>query len=492
MQAVNGQGAGLWSSIGSATPSGTVPGGGSTLALRAEPGDGLVSLDWLEPDDGGVSITSYSVQWRTAGQAFSAGRQSVVSDTAATVTSLSNGTEYFFRVRAVNGEGNGTWSNEASGTPAATVADSAVPDRAAAPSASVRSGEATWVWAAPSDNGADISSFEFRFRVVGGSWVTRTVSLPSRTETGLSNGDTYEAQVRARNSVGQQTSWSPSGEADPVADVPDQVQFVGLSNVVSGVRVDWGVPDDGGAAVSSYDVQIANNNAFTARTEVTVTSTTRTFTAVTDGTTYYVRVRATNVAGDGAWSPTESLLRDDGLAVPDAPTGLEGIPRRPLIIDWVWAAGDDNGDAANSFEFQWRKAGQAWSAAARSASTTVGFYRLTVDDVTVDWQARVRAVNDAGTGAWAATVTVDSGDLLDAVPREIDGPVTVAGYSHAVAAASGTGSAPTISSTGGTVTTFFASGTLRVVEITGLSDGDQITSSSGTVQFSVYPQPGTG
>ena len=41
------QGDSPFSSIGSATPSGTTPGGGSTLALRAEAGDTEVDLDWL-------------------------------------------------------------------------------------------------------------------------------------------------------------------------------------------------------------------------------------------------------------------------------------------------------------------------------------------------------------------------------------------------------------------------------------------------------------
>ena len=103
---------GPWSATGSSTPSGTVPGGGSTLALRATAGDGEVDLDWLEPDDGGVSITSYTVQWRTSGQSFSTGRQATSTDTEHTVGSRTNGTEYFFRVRAVNGEGNSAWSNE--------------------------------------------------------------------------------------------------------------------------------------------------------------------------------------------------------------------------------------------------------------------------------------------------------------------------------------------------------------------------------------------
>ena len=47
VRATNSQGTGGWSPVGAATPRGTVPGGGSTLALRADPGDGLAVLDWF-------------------------------------------------------------------------------------------------------------------------------------------------------------------------------------------------------------------------------------------------------------------------------------------------------------------------------------------------------------------------------------------------------------------------------------------------------------
>ena len=74
VEAVNAQGTSPPSAVGSATPQGTVPGGGATLALRATAGDGEVDLDWLEPDTGGLTITQYIVQWRAAGQAFSTGQ----------------------------------------------------------------------------------------------------------------------------------------------------------------------------------------------------------------------------------------------------------------------------------------------------------------------------------------------------------------------------------------------------------------------------------
>ena len=124
VRATNSIGDSPWSSTGTGTPTATIPGGGSTLALRATAGDTEATLEWLEPDDGGASITSYEVQWRSSSQAFSSSRQASVTTESYTRTGLGNGTEYTFRVRARNSAGPGTWSNEATATPVLNTAQS--------------------------------------------------------------------------------------------------------------------------------------------------------------------------------------------------------------------------------------------------------------------------------------------------------------------------------------------------------------------------------
>ena len=343
VRARSSHGVGPWSAIGTATPTGTIPGGGSALALRADAGDAQVTLTWLEPDDGGVTITAYTVQWREDGQAFSSGRQTSVADATATVGSLANGTTYYFRVRAVNGEGNGAWSNEASATPAEDVPDRAIPDQADAPTGQAGNGEARWIATPPSDNGAEITAYIWRFRQTGApNWSSAiTRSIPALTRTGLTNGQTYEAQVRTRNSVGTQSSWSPSGQATPQADVPDQVAFVYLDNVASGIQAEWGAPENNGSTITGYDVQIDDNSSFSSPSEFSPSGTSRLFTGLSEGTTYYVRARAINARGNGAWSPTRSLTRDDGRRRAErAAARADGrLPSGRHRILWNGAAG---------------------------------------------------------------------------------------------------------------------------------------------------------
>ena len=94
------------------TPTTTVPRAPS--GLKAAPGDGEVALSWRVPDDGGSAIKYYEYnidggeRWISTGGKF----------TSYTVTGLSNGETYRFRVRAVNSVGHSLESKPAIATPA--------------------------------------------------------------------------------------------------------------------------------------------------------------------------------------------------------------------------------------------------------------------------------------------------------------------------------------------------------------------------------------
>ena len=66
----------------------------------------------------GPAITDRQLQWKSAGQSFGATRQqSPSSDSDATITGLTNGTEYTLRFRARIAAGWGPWSAEVAATP---------------------------------------------------------------------------------------------------------------------------------------------------------------------------------------------------------------------------------------------------------------------------------------------------------------------------------------------------------------------------------------
>lgn len=89
---------------------------GAPQNFTATPGNGEVTLSWIAPaSDGGSAILRYEVS-KDDGASW----ENVELNTSYTFTGLTNGTEYTFMVRAVNGVGNGDQAS-ASATPSDDV-----------------------------------------------------------------------------------------------------------------------------------------------------------------------------------------------------------------------------------------------------------------------------------------------------------------------------------------------------------------------------------
>ena len=107
---------------------------GAPQNLEAMAGDAQVTLSWAAPaSDGGAAITQYeyrhaagtavptSTDWTAVPDGSDSGA-STADETGMTITSLSNGTQYAFEVRAVNSGGGGTKAGPVTATPAANAA----------------------------------------------------------------------------------------------------------------------------------------------------------------------------------------------------------------------------------------------------------------------------------------------------------------------------------------------------------------------------------
>jgi len=190
----------------------TVPSAPQSITLTA--GSSQASVSWTAPaDDGGTPVTSYTLQ-RATNSGFTTGVVTTTGLTglSTTVTGLTNGTPYFFRVYAVNAVATAAstgsaWRTAASSvTPAATT----VPGAPTSPVASQQSPQSstglTLSWTAPASNGGSaITQYAIQYSTEP-DMVTSPVMTGSTATTyninSLLNGATYYFRVAAVNAIG--------------------------------------------------------------------------------------------------------------------------------------------------------------------------------------------------------------------------------------------------------------------------------------------------
>lgn len=203
--AQNSAGTSAQSSESSTTTLSVVPPSAPT-GLSASAGNGSVSLTWTAPtSNGGSAITGYVVWYSATAGGELTGSQFSSSTTSATIGSLTNGTEYYFQVEAVNIKGDSLASSAASATPV-TAAAPGTPG-----SLRVRAfgSTATVSWSASKGTGP----ITYLVLVSTSPSMSAATSYSAGSSTsysvnGLSRNTTYYFEVVAKNSGGQS---SPAG-----------------------------------------------------------------------------------------------------------------------------------------------------------------------------------------------------------------------------------------------------------------------------------------
>jgi hypothetical protein len=419
--AQNSAGLGPWSTAITVTPRTTAA---APTALTATPDDASAALAWTAPtDNGGAAITGWSIEQQIGNGAWTAATSTSTGPTSATIPDLANGTQYAFRVAAVNTAGTGAWSILAEVTPRTVPA--APTDLAATPADS----SAALSWTAPAnDGGADISRYDVVYRPAGTeSWTDAgTVTGTTDTVSGLDNGTAYEFAVGAENAAGT------GAQSDPVEVTPRTVPTApSISSVVpadGAVSISWDAAGDGGAPISGYVVQTSPDGqtwtdaASTSSTDVDPLS--ATVSGLADGVAVELRVLAVNVAGGGAPSvPVTATPRTTA----DAPTWVAATPGDGTV-ELSWAApANDGGASITGYELQDSTDGTTWqnvpTTGIATETTATGLTNGTAESF------RIRADNAAGPGAWstlaAATPRTTAAAPIDLTATPGDGTVAL-------------------------------------------------------------------
>jgi Glycoside hydrolase family 44 len=207
---ISGCGGGTSSSGGPGTASAATDVPVAPTALVAIAGNQQIGLTWTASS----GATSYHVKRA----AVSGGPYTQVGSPAVTNyidTGLTNGTNYFYVVSAVNASGESANSSQASGTPVASSPAPSVPAAPTTLAATPGNQQISLTWTASS--GA--TSYHVKRATVSGGPYSQ-VAAPagnSYINTGLTNGTSYFYVVSALNATGESANSSPASATPSTA-----------------------------------------------------------------------------------------------------------------------------------------------------------------------------------------------------------------------------------------------------------------------------------
>jgi hypothetical protein len=263
-------------------------------------GNGSATLTWAAPATNGAAITGYVVTpfiGATAQTPVNVGAGS----TTATISSLTNGMAYSFRVAAVNSRGTGAASPSSAtvvvGTPLAPPTASAAPGNAGA----------TVSWTAPNTNGSAITGYQVTPIVNGVAQAPQLFAGAglSHAVTGLTNGTTYSFAVAAVNARGT----GPAIVTTPIiVGAPAAPALVTATTGSGQATVTWSAPTNNGSAITGYIVTPVKNGVAQSPITFAGTATTKTITGLTHGASYQFKVVATNARGNGPSSALSNAV----------------------------------------------------------------------------------------------------------------------------------------------------------------------------------------
>jgi hypothetical protein len=305
-------------------------------------------------NNGGSTIQSYSARAYINGviTALSGGGGFNAAQLSVTITGLTKGITYTFRVTANNGYGDSNPSADSNSITPLTVA--AAPTIGTPLATSGTSVDVNFT--APTDTGGN-STYITSYTAVstpGNISVTKTTGLPTPGTTsvinipGLTKGQPYTFTVFATNPIGNSANSAASISVTP-ADVPNAptINLVTTSTANTGtgtVIVNYSAPaDNGGATITSYTA-VSTPGGVTASVS-TAASGTITVTGLIKGTAYTFVVFATNRVGNSANSNTSSPAITP-LTVPAAPTIGTATATGPFSSTVTFTAPIDTGGTA--------------------------------------------------------------------------------------------------------------------------------------------------
>lgn len=339
VRAVNASGSSNFTAPVSATPRAAVAPPATPTGLRVTPGDGRLGAAWTAV----LGATDYDVQFRAGSSGAWSSWSHTGAATTATITGLANGTAYQVRVRAVNSAGPSSYTQPVSATPAAgpvrdlsalsvedvelTVEDIELwvnqpgapppPDRmptfgqATIANQAYTAGTAITDLVLPTATGGDPPVvYSLSPALPSGLTFTAGTRTVSGTPAAAAASATYT--YRATDTDGDTATLTFAIAVAAALTAPGAPTALSAQPASGQVQLSWTAPV-GGGAVARYRCQyrtaaVGQTPAGSWTGTRVVTSTSTTFSGLTNGTRYDLQVRSENTAGNSVWVQALGVL----------------------------------------------------------------------------------------------------------------------------------------------------------------------------------------
>jgi len=405
-----------------------------------------ITVALVQPaDDGGTHISGFSLRYRKTSEATWTTQTPPTTGyphppyylylpTSHNLVNLSSSTEYEVQVRARNARGSGEWSESSTlTTRAATKLECA-----SAPNG------VFFNWGNDGNHyylHFDGYSFytvvnrRFGFQYSADSkatWVPEDPATSGLTSQQLIDGwvpaynnDQYWAFAPAdpgnRRVYGRTTLWTSNNYATVHSSYPIEASCLALVapdapalTATGGVRLislSWTAPDDGGSPITGYSLLYRQQGVSSwtiFSPDPAASDTSAALTGLDNGTTYEIRLAATNNIGSGEWAFADATTLDVPAA-PDAPT----LAPSDMALGASWTAPSDGGSAITDYDLEYRIKDTdpvtpgdqpgTWTDRPHTGTATTATISSLVNGTA--YQVRVRAANAVGEGPWSPPAT---------------------------------------------------------------------------------------
>jgi titin len=389
IEGVNASGDGAASLPSSAMPS-AMPGAPTITAITPGSDGTSLGVSFVAGYSGGSSILGYQYATSVGAGTTVFGGWTTATGTSSplTITGLTNGTTYGVEIRSQNSDGYSPASVYVEGQ-TLTVPDQPVITSLTPSDSAI---QITYTpYTSANDGGSAISGIDYSLDG-GTTWISAGTLADPFIISSLSNGTNYNVVLRADNGVGSSTT-SASSSASPFT-VPGMPTLALVTGGSTSAQVLWSAPSsNGGSPILSYSaLAFSASSGGSAVSSCTSSTLTCVISGLTNDTTYYFSVTATNAAGVGP--ATEPRLSALPVALPGAPT-ITSLSAGNSYLSVPFSVGTfDSHNPITSYEYS-IDGGATWQGATGTTSP------ITISGLSdgTTYTVKLRALSVAGAGA---------------------------------------------------------------------------------------------